>query len=157
MDTLFELYPRPRLQQFCRMKQITITTDGACNPNPGRGGWAAVLRYRGAARAVSGHAPDTTNNLMELAAIVEALRCLKEPCDVTIRTDSRTAIGWCGPTSFTKLRQRRLYPRALALAEEYRRIASAHTVTFLWIKGHAGDADNELADYLAESECRRPF
>ena len=84
------------------MKQITITADGACSPNPGKGGWAAILRYGEARKEISGSEENTTNNRMELRAIIEAFRLLREPCRVLLRTDSKTALAWIHPGSFAK-------------------------------------------------------
>jgi ribonuclease HI len=139
------------------LKQVTITTDGACQPNPGRGGWAAILRYGSAVREISGGSLFTTNNRMELTAIVEALRLLKEPCQVQMRTDSKNAIAWCSARAFRSEKKRRKLREAFALVQLYRQLAERHEVTFLWVRGHNGDVDNERADHLAQDMCRRPF
>lgn len=136
------------------MKRVTITTDGACDPNPGPGGWAAILRCGGKAREIVGNDPQTTNNRMETRAIIEGLRALKEPCEVLIRTDSKIAMSWCHGSQFTKEKPRREKPEAYALHLAYVEVAKKHTITFEWVKGHAGDPDNERADILAESACR---
>lgn len=138
-------------------KHVTITTDGACQPNPGAGGWAAILRYGTSVREISGAEANTTNNRMELRAIVEALRALKEPCRVTLRTDSRNAMAWCNPHSFKKAKQRAKLPEAYALVLEYRGLAARHHIHFEWVRGHNGDPDNERADLLAADQRRRPF
>lgn len=136
------------------MKRVIITTDGACDPNPGPGGWAAILRCGNAVRELVGHDPQTTNNRMETRAIIEALRALKEPCKVLIRTDSKIATSWCHGSQFSKEKPRREKPEAYALHLAYVEWAKKHTITFEWVKGHAGDPDNERADVLAESACR---
>lgn len=139
------------------LKQIQLTTDGACCPNPGRGGWAAIIRYKSSYKELTGSSPKSTNNRMELTAIMEGLRALKEPCRVMVRTDSRTCLAWCDPLSFKKVRARQKHPIVFAMVEELRRISARHEVTYIWLKGHAGDPDNERCDELAEDACRRPF
>ncbi len=139
------------------MKQVTITTDGACNPNPGPGGWAAILRFGSVCRELSGCEPNTTNNRMELLAVVEGLRALKEPCLVTVRTDSKNTMHWCAPNGFRSPKKRAKFPEAFALVQAFRELSQRHTVTFEWVRGHAGDPDNERADLLATDQIRRPF
>lgn len=136
------------------MKRVTITTDGACDPNPGPGGWAAILRSGDKVREISGCDSQTTNNRMETRTIIEGLKALKEPCEVLIRTDSKIAISWCRGLQFAKERQRLEKPEAYALHQDYLDAAKPHGVTFEWVKGHAGDPDNERADFLAEGACR---
>lgn len=137
------------------MKKVIITTDGACDPNPGPGGWAAILRYGGKLREISGSVASTTNNRMEIHAVVEGLRALNESCEVLIRTDSKIAISWCCGHRFAKERHRLAHPEAYASHLAFTELAKAHQVTFEWVKGHAGDPDNERADLLAESACRQ--
>jgi ribonuclease HI len=136
-----------------RVKRVTITTDGACDPNPGPGGWAAILRFGTAVREISGSVPNATNNRMETRAIIEGLRALREPCEVLVRTDSKIALTWCRGKQFEKEKPRLAKPQAYALHLEYKALAQKHMVTFEWVKGHAGDVDNERADYLAEAAC----
>lgn len=136
------------------MKKVVITTDGACDPNPGPGGWAAILRAGEHVREISGSDPATTNNRMELRAIIEGLRALKQPCEVVVRTDSKIAVSWARGAQFAKERHRLAHPEAYALHCEYVQVAQPHTVTFEWVKGHAGDPDNERADWLAENAAR---
>lgn len=137
------------------MKQIEIYTDGACSGNPGPGGWGAVLRYNGVEKEISGGAADTTNNRMELTGVIEALRLLKEPCEVILCSDSKYVCdaiskGWA--KSWRKNGWRKgdkkpalnpdLWETLLALLEK-------HRVTVQWIKGHAGHPENERCDRLA--------
>lgn len=136
------------------MKRVTITTDGACDPNPGPGGWAAILRCGNKAREIFGRDPRTTNNRMEMQAIIEGLRALKEPCEVLIRTDSKIAMDWCHGLQFAKQKPRLEKPEAYALHLTYAELAKKHVVRFEWVKGHSGDPDNERADLLAESASR---
>ncbi|GAB4275493.1 MAG: ribonuclease HI [Candidatus Rifleibacteriota bacterium] len=136
-------------------KQVQIFSDGACSGNPGPGGWGAILRYKGHEREISGSEPQTTNNRMELLAVISALETLKEPCCVEIHTDSQYIAnafskGWLDnwqkngwKTSAKKpVKNRELWERLLKLAEK-------HTLTWLWIKGHAGHPENERCDRLA--------
>lgn len=136
------------------MKRVTITTDGACDPNPGPGGWAAILRSGEKVREIFGSDSQTTNNRMETRAIIEGLKALKEPCEVLIRTDSKIAMSWCRGLQFVKERHRLEKPEAYVLHQAYLDAAKPHVVTFEWVKGHAGDTDNERADFLAEGACR---
>ena len=138
------------------MKDVTIYTDGACSGNPGPGGWAAVLRYGAAEKELSGGEKDTTNNRMELTAVIRALEALKEPCAVTVYTDSQyisRAIteGWLKKwkaAGFTK-------KGGLKNAELWRALdglLQRHEVRFQWVKGHADNAYNNRCDALAVAQ-----
>ena len=138
------------------MKDVTIYTDGACSGNPGPGGWAAVLRYGTAEKEFSGGEKDTTNNRMELTAVIRALEALKEPCAVTVYTDSQyisRAIteGWLKKwkaAGFTK-------KGGLKNAELWRALdglLQRHEVRFQWVKGHADNAYNNRCDALAVAQ-----
>lgn len=138
---------------------VEISTDGACLGNPGPGGWGAVLRYQGTEKEISGSDPATTNNKMELTAAIEALAALTRPSTVIIYTDSsyvRNGImswvaGWQANGWQTKARKPvknvELWQR---LVEEAKR----HQIEWRWVKGHAGDHYNEIADQLATSAAR---
>lgn len=124
---------------------ITLTTDGTCVPNPGSGGWGCVLRYTNAVgrefmREFSGREPDTTNNRMEMMAVIQGLEALKQPCRVVVVTDSQYVIG--GMTGWKRRKN-------LDLWERLDRAANRHTVEWRWVKGHAGHFDNERCDQLA--------
>jgi ribonuclease HI len=146
-------------------KQITIHTDGGCEGNPGPGGWAAVLRYGSYVRELAGGEPATTNNRMELQAALSALETLKEPCDVTLFTDSEYLRG--GITEWLprwKANHWRTIDRKPVKNDDLWRqldvAASRHRVTWQWLKGHAGHPDNERCDQLAAAEMvkvRRNF
>lgn len=136
------------------MKQIEIFTDGACRGNPGPGGWGALLRYGEHERELCGGEANTTNNRMELMAAIRALESLKEPCHVSLTTDSEyvrkgitewlrnwKARGW--KTAARKPVKNADLWRALDDA------AARHTVDWHWVKGHSGHAENERADQLA--------
>ena len=136
------------------MKQVEIFTDGACRGNPGPGGWGALLRYGNAERELYGGEAETTNNRMELRAAIEALRALKEPCEVVLTTDSVYVRN--GITQWLADWKRRGWKTAgkkpvknidlwQALDEE----SSRHRVQWHWVKGHSGHRENEIADQLA--------
>ena len=143
------------------MKQVDIFTDGACQGNPGPGGWGAVLRYQGHEKEISGGDPATTNNRMELTAVIEALRLLKEPCSVTIYSDSQyvcngiekgwakswKANGWKKADKSPALNPD-LWDALLCEIEK-------HQVTMVWVKGHAGHPENERCDALAVEAAER--
>lgn len=138
------------------MKAVTIYTDGACSGNPGPGGWAAILSYKGVEKEISGGERETTNNRMELTAVIRALELLKEPCAVDVYTDSQyvsKAIteGWLKKwkaAGFTK-------KGGLKNAEMWKtldELLSRHQVTFHWVKGHAENEFNNRCDQMAVKE-----
>ena len=136
------------------MKTVEVFTDGACSGNPGPGGWGAILRFNGKVRELSGGEASTTNNRMELMAAIEALNALKEPCHVMMHTDSKYVMdgisGWIHgwKRNGWKTADKKPVKNAelwQALDEANRR----HKVTWEWVKGHAGHAENERADELA--------
>ncbi len=136
------------------LKQVEIFTDGACKGNPGPGGWGAVIRYGDHEKEVSGGEPDTTNNRMELAAAINALNILIQPCEVILYTDSkyvcdgitRWVAGWQRNGWINASKQP---VRNADLWHELIAAASRHEIEWLWVKGHAGHAGNERADKLA--------
>ena len=139
-------------------KHVEIHTDGACLGNPGPGGWAALLRWRGQERELSGGEPDTTNNRMELMAAISALEALKEPCDATLHTDSQYVRQ--GITLWMPNWVRRGWKTAGGdpvknrdLWERLNTAAASHKVDWRWVKGHSGDPDNERVDELARVEA----
>ncbi len=142
------------------LQVVTIYTDGACEGNPGSGGWAAVLRCGDTSRELSGGAPATTNNRMELTAAIEALRALKRPVPVLMHTDSQYLLNgiteWIPGWKSRGWRTAGKKPVKNAdLWRELDKLAAAHTVTWRWVKGHAGNPDNERCDTLANAEIRR--
>ena len=143
------------------MKQIEIFTDGACSGNPGPGGWGAVLRYRGVEKELSGGEAQTTNNRMELTALIEALAVLKEPCEILLCSDSKYVIdglqkggapGWPARGGQKAENSPALNPE---LGERRLTLAPPHTIRYQWIKGHAGHPENERCDRLAVEQSRR--
>ncbi len=137
------------------MKKIQIYTDGACSGNPGKGGWGAVLVYNGEEKEISGGEDMTTNNRMELTAVIEALSALKEPCDVTLTTDSKyvcNAInkGWVYSWKSKGWKKADKKPALnVDLWEKLLALLEAHKVEFVWVKGHNGHPYNERCDRLA--------
>ncbi len=143
-------------------KVVEIWTDGGCKPNPGPGGWAAILKYRDVIKELSGADPKTTNNRMELTAAASALESLKRPCDVVLHTDSqylkdgitRWSTGWIrknwiGSTG-DPVANIDLWQRILAAAK-------IHRIDWRWVRGHAGNDMNERADRLATQARRNAF
>jgi ribonuclease HI len=139
------------------MKKVVIYSDGGCHGNPGPGGWAAVLIYGEHKRELSGGVPATTNNRMELQAAIEALRVLKEPCDVDFYTDSeylKNGIShWVANWKRNGWRTKARKPvknedlwRALDVVQQ------GHKIQWHWVKGHSGHAVNERCDQLANAE-----
>lgn len=136
------------------MKQVEIFTDGACRGNPGPGGWGVLLRYKGTERELYGAEAETTNNRMELRAAIEGLRALKEPCAVTLTTDSvyvKNGItswldGWKAKGWKTASRKP---VKNVDLWQELDRENQRHQVQWHWVKGHSGHRENEMADQLA--------
>ncbi len=140
------------------MKIVSIYTDGACSGNPGPGGWGAILCYKGLEKELSGGAADTTNNRMELTAVIAALQALKEPCVVELYSDSKYVIdalekGWARSwkqKNWTKSDKKPalnpdLWETLLALTEK-------HEMHYHWVKGHADNAYNNRCDRLAVSQ-----
>ncbi|GGZ98561.1 ribonuclease H [Novosphingobium arvoryzae] len=136
------------------MKRVEVFTDGACKGNPGPGGWGAVLRMGPHEKELSGSEPGTTNNRMELTAVIEALGALKQPCEVHLHTDSRYVID--GITSWIFGWQKNGWKTAakkpVLNADLWQVLLAAtrpHKIKWIWVKGHAGHPENERADKLA--------
>ena len=137
------------------MKKVSIYSDGSSLGNPGPGGWGTILRFGKHEKALSGGAPRTTNNRMELQGVVEGLKALKEPCDVTIYSDSSYVVkainewlpAWVA-RDFKKVKNPELWRAYLEAAEP-------HRIRAVWIKGHAGHPENERCDRLARAMAER--
>ncbi len=137
------------------MKFVEIFTDGACSGNPGPGGWGAVLRFGSHEKELSGGEEDTTNNRMELTAVIKALSALKEPCEVTLTTDSKyvcDAVNQNWVYSWQKNGWKKADKKPalnVDLWEKLLPLLERHKVNFVWVKGHAGHPENERCDRLA--------
>ena len=131
---------------------VVIYTDGACSGNPGPGGWGAVLLYSGHEKEISGAEQDTTNNRMELTAVIEALNLLSRPCHVKIFTDSKYVLE--GATKWMHGWKAKNWEKkgGLKNVDLWKKLDSAmtrHTIKWEWVKGHSGTPGNERADKLA--------
>ncbi len=137
------------------MKNVEIYTDGACTGNPGRGGFGAVLIYNENEKQISRGYRKTTNNRMELMAAVESLKLLKEPCKVTLYSDSKyltDAINQKWLFTWQKNGWKKSDKKSVLntdLWTELLNLIQVHNVTFIWVKGHAGNKYNEICDTLA--------
>ena len=143
------------------MKTVTLYTDGACSGNPGPGGWGAILEFNGHEKELSGGESSTTNNRMELTAVIQALSMLKEPCIVDLWSDSKYVIdglskgwakgwkarGWVKSNKKPALNPD-LWDRLLTLTD-------IHTLRYHWVKGHADNAFNNRCDKLAVAESQK--
>lgn len=143
------------------LKQVDIFTDGACKGNPGPGGWGAILRMGRHEKELSGHEAETTNNRMEMTAVIRALNALREPCAVTLHTDSRYVVdgmtkwidGWKRKGWVNASRQP---VRNADLWHDLIEAARRHRIDWQWVKGHDGHPENERADRLASAAALRP-
>ena len=134
--------------------EVQIFTDGACSGNPGPGGWAALLRYGATEKTLSGGEPGTTNNRMEMMAVIEALESLKRTCTVAIYTDSRYVMDgmtqWIHKWKASGWKTAAKKP--VKNADLWQRLddaANQHTIEWHWVKGHSGHPENERVDALA--------
>ncbi len=143
------------------MKKVNIYTDGACSGNPGPGGWGAVLVYNGKEKEISGSEQSTTNNRMELLAVISALEMLKEECEVELTSDSKYVTdavnkGWL--ESWQKKNWKKSDGKPALNVDLWQRLLpllARHRVTFVWIKGHGGHRYNERCDEMAVSEYQK--
>ena len=143
------------------MKVVTLYTDGACSGNPGPGGWGAILEYNGHELALSGGERDTTNNRMELTAVIRGLQRLKEPCIVELYSDSKYvidalqkgwAVGWKKRGWIKSDKKPALNPDLWA---ELLELTSRHELHYHWIKGHAEHEKNNRCDQMAVAEWKK--
>ena len=137
------------------MKKVEIYTDGACRGNPGKGGWGAILVYAGVEKELSGGERETTNNRMELMAAIAALEALKEPCEIVLTSDSKyltDAInkGWLKSWKARGWKKADKSPVLnVELWQKIDDLINIHSVSFVWVQGHAGHPYNERCDALA--------
>ena len=142
------------------MNRVEIFTDGACKGNPGPGGWGVLLRKGTHEKELSGGEADTTNNRMEMTAVVQGLNALIEPCEVTLYTDSRYVIDgmtkWIHGWKRNGWRNASKKPvRNADLWHDLIEAATPHNIRWEWVKGHSGHQDNERVDRLASDEAER--
>ncbi len=143
------------------MKEVIIYTDGACSGNPGPGGWGTILDYKGRQKELSGGERQTTNNRMELTAVIEGLKALREKCIVTVITDSKYVsdginLGWARSWKANNWRKKDKKPALNPeLWDELLSLIDNHVVTVKWIKGHAGHPENERCDKLAVAQSQK--
>jgi ribonuclease HI len=136
------------------MKSVTIYTDGACSGNPGPGGWGVILKYGDIEREISGGEKQTTNNRMELMAVIKALEALKEPCKVALYTDSQYIVnavnkGWLKSWKAKSWKRKDGELKNPDLWQRLDKLLSVHEVSFIWVKGHADNEFNNRCDALA--------
>lgn len=143
------------------MKKVEIFTDGACSGNPGPGGWGAILRYNTIEKEISGGASQTTNNRMEITAVIEALALLKESCEVILYSDSQYVCnaltkGWAKKWKANNWMRNKNEPALNSeLWERLLGLYDKHKVTVIWVKGHAGHPENERCDRLAVAQVKK--
>ncbi len=143
------------------MRKVEIYTDGACSGNPGAGGWGTILVYNGHEKELSGGEANTTNNRMEMTAVIEGLKALKEPCEVTLTSDSQyvcNAItkGWA--KSWQKnnwIKSDKTQAKNPDLWEEILKLLAIHKVNIVWVRGHNGHPYNERCDKLAVEQSQK--
>lgn len=142
------------------MKEVTIYTDGACSGNPGPGGWGSILMYNSIQKEISGAEKETTNNIMEITAVLEALKLLKEKCDVKIYSDSAYVVnafnqGWIYNWRKNNWKTANKEPvKNKKLWEELYELTQKHNVEFIKVKGHSDNEFNNRCDFLATSAIK---
>ena len=142
------------------MKSVTIYTDGACSGNPGPGGWGAILMYNGTSKEISGASKDTTNNIMEITAVLEALKLLKEECEVKVYSDSAYVVnafnqGWIYNWRKNNWRTAGKDPvKNQELWQELYELTQKHKVEFIKVKGHSDNEYNNRCDELARNAIK---
>ena len=158
-DIIFEIYLK--LESAMELSHVNIYTDGACSGNPGPGGWGTILEYNGIKKELSGGEKETTNNRMELLAVINGLKALKRKCDVTIYSDSQYVVngitkGWAQSWKENdwrkKDKKKALNPE---LWDELLSLLSEHEYRFEWVKGHNGHPENERCDEMAVEESQK--
>ena len=143
------------------MKTVTLYTDGACSGNPGPGGWGAILEYKGVEKEFSGGEAQTTNNRMELTAVIEGLKKLKEPCVVELYSDSKYVIdglekGWAKSWQSRGWKKADKKPALNPdLWEQLLALTDIHTMHYHWVKGHADNPKNNRCDQLAVAQSQQ--
>ncbi|MCD8213751.1 MAG: ribonuclease HI [Campylobacter sp.] len=135
------------------MKTVCLFSDGSCLDNPGAGGWAYILEFNGVVKKNSGGSKDTTNNQMELTAVIEGLKALKEPCEVNLFTDSSYVANAINGWLFDWIKKNFKDIKNVSLWQEYLRVSKPHKVSANWIKAHNGHPQNEECDEMARDQA----
>lgn len=142
------------------MEEVIIYTDGACSGNPGPGGWSSILMYKENKKEISGGNPNTTNNIMEITAVIEALKLLKFPCNVKVYSDSAYVVnafnqGWIHNWRKNNWKTANKSPvKNQELWEELYSLTQKHKVEFIKVKGHSDNEYNNRCDFLATSAIK---
>ncbi|MBO5443607.1 MAG: ribonuclease HI [Alphaproteobacteria bacterium] len=142
------------------MARIEIFTDGACSGNPGKGGWGAILRHKETEKELSGAENETTNNRMELTAVIEALKALKTTCIITLYTDSRYVMDGINQwlpnwkKNNWKTSNKKSEVKNIDLWQQLDELVQQHEIKWIWVKGHAGHPENERVDKLAREAIK---
>jgi ribonuclease HI len=142
------------------MKQVSIYSDGSSLGNPGPGGWGTILKYKDTTKEISGGDPYTTNNQMELKGAIEGIKLLKEPCEITLISDSKYVVQgineWLKNWIKNNWKTASKKPvKNVELWQEYVKISQIHKINAIWVKGHAGHIENEKCDQLARYEAEQ--
>jgi len=137
------------------MKKIEIFTDGSSLGNPGSGGWCAILRYKNHQKIISGGENHTTNNRMELKAVIEALKKLKEPCEIELFSDSTYVLKGINEWLDGWIRKNFKNVKNVDLWKEFINVSKNHKINVHWVKGHSGHKENEICDKIAREEATK--
>lgn len=142
------------------MQRVEIYTDGACSGNPGAGGWGVLMRWKDIEKELSGAEKKTTNNRMEMTAVIEALQALKRPCNITLYTDSKYVMNgineWLPNWKKNNWRtsNKKTQVKNVDLWQKLDELISKHEIRWVWVKGHNGNEDNERVDELARNAIK---
>ena len=135
------------------MKKVEIFTDGSSLGNPGAGGWCALLRYKNHEKILSGGEEKTTNNRMELKAVIEALKALKEPCEIELFSDSTYVLNGIDKWLDDWIKRDFKNVKNVDLWKEFIKFSKHHKININWIRGHSGHKENEICDKIAKKEA----
>lgn len=137
------------------MKRITLFSDGSSLGNPGFGGYCAILKYKDKEKIVSGSKANVTNNQMELKAVIEGIKAVKEPCEIEIVSDSTYVLNSVSEWLESWIKKDFKNVKNVDMWKEYLKISSKHKIKTTWVKGHAGHTENEKCDKIAKEEAQK--
>lgn len=137
------------------MKSVTLFCDGSSLGNPGAGGWCGILDYKGKQKIIKGGEKDTTNNRMELTALIKSLELLKEPCNVLVVSDSKYVLDGISKWLPNWIKKNFKEVKNPDLWQKYIEVSKIHKIDVLWVKGHNGHRENELCDNYAKEEAKK--